>query len=505
MTPTDTLSRAAELRSLSLRGARSALFLALRERCRVRASLFAGLFLATLLPLSALDFPPIPPSPEAFRARRERFLAKLPPRSIAILRSAPTRLMSNDTDYLYRQDSDFYYLTGIDEPDTTAILRNDPADGKRYVLYVRPRDARREGYEGPRPGPQGAAAAYGADASYAGSELWNRLASWDPVSYRFSGYLAGAESLVFWGGDDGEWVRRFEEALQSVRDRDAGPAAVVDARGILHEMRLVKDEEEVRFLRRAAEMSARGHVLAMKAAAPGRWEFEVQQAHDGYCYSNGARRMAYPSVVGSGPNSVFLHWDKSDRQIQAGDVVLNDSGTEYGYYATDITRTYPASGRFSPEQRAVYEVVLDAQKQAMALVKPGTRHEEIEQKSARVQTEGLVRLGLLSGDVERLLREKAYRKLTRHGIVHWVGLDVHDKGGYEVGGVSRVLEPGMVFTIEPGIYVPANTAGVDPKWWNIGVRVEDTILVTREGYECLSCDAPKEIADVEKTVQSGRK
>ncbi len=413
--------------------------------------------------------------------------------------------MSNDTEYVYRPDSDFYYLTGIEEPDVTAVLRNDPSDGKRYVLFVKPRDARRESYEGPRTGPVEAPARYGADAAFSESELATRLASWDPVSYRFSGYLSEAQALFLWDGNDEEWARKFQETYRGVRNRDAGPGLAADAREILHEMRLVKDEEEIRFLRRAAEISARGQVLAMKAAQPGAWEFEVQSALDGYCYANGARRMAYPSIVGSGPNSVFLHWDKNNRRIEAGDVVLNDSGAEYGYYATDITRTYPASGRFSPEQRAIYEIVLDAQKQAMALVRPGARHDDVEEKCARVQTEGLLHLGLLSGDLESLLKSKGYRKRTLHGVSHWVGLDVHDKGSYETGGASRVLESGMVFTIEPGIYIPGNATGVDPKWWNIGVRIEDTVLVTPTGFDCLSCGAPREIDDVEKAVRAGKK
>jgi len=462
------------------------------------------LWLAPLL-LSSLDFPPLAPSPESFRARRERFLSKLPPKSIAVIHSAPERLMSNDTDYLYRQDSDFYYLTGIDEPDATAVLRNEPADGKRYVLFVKPRDARRESYAGPRAGPAEAPERYGADAAFPNADLAGKLASWDPVSYRFGGYLSEAQALFLWDGNDAEWARAFAETSRSVRNRDAGPGQQSDAREILHEMRLVKDEEEIRFLRRAAEISARGHVLAMKTAAPGVWEFEVQRALDGYCLGNGARRMAYPSIVGSGPNSCYLHWDKNDRKIEAGDVVLNDSGAEVGYYATDITRTYPASGKFSTEQRAIYEIVLDAQKQAMAKVKPGVRHEEIEQTCARIQTDGLLKLGLLSGDREELLKSKGYRKRTLHGVSHWVGLDVHDKGREMVEGASRPLEAGMVFTIEPGIYIPANSAGVDPKWWNIGVRIEDTVLVTADGFACLSCGAPREIADVEKAVQSGKR
>jgi Xaa-Pro aminopeptidase len=269
-------------------------------------------------------------------------------------------------------------------------------------------------------------------------------------------------------------------------------------------MRVVKDADEIALIRRATEISAKAHALAMKAAAPGRYEFEVQHALDSYCYANGVRRMAYPSIAASGPNSIYLHWDRNDRKIEDGDVILNDSGAEYGYYATDITRTYPANGRFSPEQRAIYEIVLAAQKAAMAEVRPGVPHERVGRAAARVQSEGLVRLGLLRGDAEALVRDNGHRVLTKHGISHWVGLDVHDVGRYATGRGSRLMEPGMVFTIEPGIYVPANFAGIDRKWWNIGVRVEDVVVVTPTGYECLSCSAPRELADVEAMVRSGK-
>lgn len=305
------------------------------------------------------------------------------------------------------------------------------------------------------------------------------------------------------GGDE-EWADALRASIAAMRARETGPSTLVDAGEIVHELRLVKDAGEIALVRRATELSGRGHVLAMQAAAPGRYEFEVQEAHDGYCYANGVRRMAYPSIVASGPNSVFLHWEKNDRRMSAGDVVLNDSGAEYRYYATDITRTYPASGRFTPAQRAIYDVVLAAQKAAFAAVRPGALHSEIGKASARVQTDGLVRLGLLKGDVEKLVRENGYKSLTKHGISHWVGLDVHDAGRYAVGGESRKLEPGMIFTIEPGIYVPEGMAGVDRKWWNIGVRIEDVVLVTENGYECLSCFVPREPAEVEKTVTSGR-
>jgi len=319
------------------------------------------------------------------------------------------------------------------------------------------------------------------------------------------GYLAGVEDLYLYDGGDEAWSAKFRAEFDPLKSERGGVlSTLVDARSIIHEMRLIKDAEDLRFIRRAAEMSARGHALAMGTAAPGKYEFEVQQALDGYCYRNGARRMAYPSITGSGPNSCILHYDQSSRQMKDGELLLNDSGAEYGEYATDITRTYPVNGHFSAEQRAIYEIVLAAQKAALALVKPGATHEDIEKKAAQVQTEGLLKLGLLSGDPAEILKNSAQRKLTLHGVSHWVGLDVHDVGSYGSPGKSRVLAPAMVFTIEPGIYIPANTPGVDSKWWNIGVRIEDTILVTADGAECLSCAAPREIADVEKAVQAGR-
>jgi Xaa-Pro aminopeptidase len=438
-----------------------------------------------------------------FRAHREKFLAKLPPNSIAILRAAPLRTMTNDVEYLYRQDSDFWYVTGIEDPEAIALLRPNADDGKKYVVFVKPHDRRLESYEGPRVGPAEAASAYGADAAFSVEEFPERLSRYDATSRTSSGYLAGAEKLYLSDGGDAGWAETLRDRIGGMRTREAGPSTVVDAREVIHEMRVVKDADEIALIRRATEISGRGHVLAMKAAAPGKYEFEVQQALDGYCSSNGARRMAYPSIAASGPDSVFLHWDRNDRQIQDGDVVLNDSGAEYGYYATDVTRTYPASGRFSAEQRAIYDVVLAAQKAAMAQIKPGAPFDRVGAAAARVQTEGLVKLGLLSGDVDKLVRENRHRVFTRHGISHWVGLDVHDAGRYTAGTASRPLEPGMVFTVEPGIYVGADS-GADRKWWNIGVRIEDVVLVTDAGYECLSCFVPREASEVEKTVQSGR-
>ncbi|HTR04666.1 MAG TPA: aminopeptidase P N-terminal domain-containing protein [Thermoanaerobaculia bacterium] len=449
---------------------------------------------------------PLTPDPAAFKARREKFMSMMAPKSIAVLRTAPTRVMTNDVHYPYRQDNDFYYLTGITEDDVTAVLRPDAPDGKKYVLFLRPRDLKREAWAGARVGPDEALAAYGADAAFPLKDFDSKMADFDRTTYKTSGYLIGAEKLYLSDGHDEGWMSTFDKSYQQLRAHDEGPASIVDARGIIHEMRLIKDAEELRFMRRAAEVSAQGHVKAMQAVAPGKWEFEVQEALDGWCSMNGVRRMAYPSIDGSGPNSCVLHYEDSSRQAKDGELFLNDSGAEYGMYATDITRTYPVNGHFSPEQKAIYEIVLDAQKKGMAIVKPGIPHDQIEATCALAQAEGLVKLGLLQGDPATLVKSMGHRKLTLHGVSHWVGLDVHDQSAYRgADGKSRVLEPGMVFTIEPGIYIPANTAGVDPKWWNIGVRIEDTVLVTKDGYDCLSCGAPREVVEVEKTVQSGKK
>ena len=476
-----------------------------RSAIGVRSSILGLLLFSAAVAALPLDAP-LKPDPAAFAARRQKFMAMLPPKSIAILRSAPTRVMTNDVNYPYRPDNDFYYLTGILEDDVTAVLRPDAADGKKYVLFLRPRDLRREAWAGVRVGPDEAVAAYGADAAFALKDFETKMADFDRTTYKMSGYLIGPEKLYLSDGHDIAWTTEFDKNYQQMRSHDEGPAAIVDARGLIHEMRLIKDAEDLRFLRKAAEVSAQGHVKAMQAAAPDKWEFEVQAALDGWCYANGVRRMAYPSIDGSGPNTCILHYEDSSRQAKDGELFLNDSGAEYGMYATDITRTYPVNGHFSPEQKAIYEIVLDAQKKAMAIVKPGIPHDEIEKTAALAQAEGLVRLGLLQGDPATLVKGMGHRKLTLHGVSHWVGLDVHDQCPYRgADGKSRLLEPGMVFTIEPGIYIPANTQGVNPKWWNIGVRIEDTVLVTKDGSDCLSCAAPRDVADVEKTVQSGRK
>jgi Xaa-Pro aminopeptidase len=316
-----------------------------------KAAAKAALALLCLLTAAGswgLDFPVLTPPPSMFRAHREAFLAKLPPGSVAILRSSPSRVFSHDTDYPFRQDSDFYYLTGLEEPDSIAVLRPHAPDGKRYVLYVRPHDPRREAYEGARPGPEGAVKVYGADAAFAVSDFAANASRFEPTTRSFSGFLAEVDRIYLCEGGDSAWGEKFRAEVEQMRQHDAGPATVVDAREIVHELRLVKDPDEIAILRQAAEISARAHALAMRAAAPGRYEFEVQQALDGYCLGNGAHRMAYPSIVGSGPNSTVLHWEKNDRRMNAGEVLLIDAGAEYGLYASrggDYSATLLTNGK----------------------------------------------------------------------------------------------------------------------------------------------------------------
>jgi Xaa-Pro aminopeptidase len=450
----------------------------------------------------ALDAPPIAAPTAMFAAHRQRLIAKMPAGSVAVFKSAPVTNLPGNVDFEYRQNSDSWWVTGFPDPESVAVLRKTDAPGGSLTLFIRQKDARREAYDGARPTPAEAAAATGADAAYVVDEVWTRLAAKDPKTGAWSGLLAGASSVLLSDGGDGEFAAKLKAAVAELKTGAAPAPAVTEARELVHELRLVKDDEEIKLLRRASELSGRAHVRAMREAAPGKYEFEVQAALDGYCLSQGARRMAYPSIAGSGPNALVLHYDKSTRQTREGELLLNDSACEYQYYASDITRTYPVSGKFTPEQRAVYDVVLAAQKAAIAAVKPGISRTEVEGIAARAQVEGLVKLGLLTGSVDDLVRNAAgHRRYTLHGVSHWVGLDVHDPGRPVVDGKPRPLEPGMIFTIEPGIYLP-QAGDVPPKYQGIGVRIEDVVLVTKDGVDCLTCFVPKEPEDVERTVTS---
>lgn len=457
-------------------------------------------FLSAAAARAAGPEPALPLPAEFFAGHRSAFLGKLPEGSIAVVYSAPEP--SVEVDSLYRGSSDFWYLTGLTEPGAVAVFDPAGADGHRYVLFVHPRDFQQEQWTGWRAGIDGARSEYHADAAFPIDDLPKEL----PKLWK------AARLLVFASGGDAAFRDRILEMWRSGDAQATSLRPAADAGPIVNAMRLVKDPTEQALLRRAAALSAQAHIAAMKAVRPGSYEYAVRAALENVCTAGGASRMAYPSIVGSGPNSVILHYERDDRKMNAGEMIVNDSACEYGMYAADVTRSYPVSGTFSPEQRAIYDIVLAAQKAGFAKVRPGAAFHEVHDATVEVVTDGLIRLGILRGDRSELMRTLAYTKFYPHGSSHWLGMNVHDVGSY---GFSRPdaarleryrtadtkLEPGMALTVEPGIYIRDHTDGVDPKWWNIGVRIEDDVLVTPAGMECLSCAAPREPADVEKTIR----
>jgi Xaa-Pro aminopeptidase len=452
--------------------------------------------LPTLVLGAAVD--PVIPSPAFFKGHRDRLLERLPTGSIAVLRTTSETDISAVTDP-YRPDSDFWHVTGFPEPDAVAVLRPDAADGKRYVLFVRPKNFEEEQWTGYRAGIEGAVKRYGADEAFPLSELWTR----------FQALASAATSLQYSDAGDS----RFRDQLLSAWDRGTSNATVLrpaaEIGPILHQLRLIKDDTEIAILRHATALSAEAHRIAMARARSGVPEYALKAVMVERCLAGGAARMAYAPIVGSGPNSVILHYDADDGVLAPGAMIVNDTACEYQMYSADITRSYPADGRFSAEQRAIYEIVLAAQKAGIATVRPGVAFSDVHMATARVVVEGLLKLGILSGDREQILKDRTYQKFYPHGSSHWLGLDVHDAGSYgypagvdrkeRYGKAATPLAPGMVLTVEPGIYVPEGST-TDKRWWNIGARIEDDILVTPTGSECLSCSAPREIADVEKAI-----
>ena len=463
-----------------------------------------------LLPLAvllgALATPaaaPPPPTAEWFAAHRAKFAAKLPAGSLAVFHAAPETSVETSPDP-YRQDSDFWYLTGLEEPEAIAVLVPAGAGGAaRYVLFVRPRDFAAEQWGGWRAGVDVAKTSYGATEAYPIGEFWTR----------FPALAAEATSLTYVSGADKEFAAKLLDAWSAGNGNATAPRPAADASPTLAEMRLVKDPVEIGLLREASRLSAEAHEAAMAQVAPGRGEWDLKAAMVGVCLSGRSTRMAYPPIVGSGRNSVILHYERDDERLADGAVIVNDTACEYGMYASDVTRSYPVSGKFSPDQRRLYDVVLAAQKAGFAAVKPGAAFHEVHDATVRVVVDGLLALGILSGDRDEILRTRAYQKFYPHGSSHWVGLNVHDAGSYRYpAGLSRLerygkaqtkLEPGMVLTVEPGIYVPEKSTS-DPRWRNLGIRIEDVVLVTADGMECLSCGAPREAADVERAIAAGR-
>jgi Xaa-Pro aminopeptidase len=412
-----------------------------------------------------------------FARRRRQFMRIIGKDAIAILPAAPVRHRNGDIEYAYRQDSHFHYLSGFPEPDAVAVLCPGRAQAE-YLLFVRERDTVRESWDGARAGTEGAVEIYGADDAFPIADideiLPGLLEQRSQIFYSMGTHLDFDPRLT-------GWVNGLRAQTRQV---GGGMQEFVALNHVLDDMRLYKSRPEQARLRRAAQIAVGAHRRAIRFARPGRMEYEVMAEVMHEFRSHNADASYHP-IVGGGANACVMHYRNNDQPLCDGDLLLLDAGCEHDFYASDITRTFPVSGRFTPVQRAVYEVVLEAQLAAIDKVRPGNHWNQPHEAAVRVITQGLVKLGLLKGTVAKLIREHQYQPFFNHRTGHWLGLDVHDVGDYKVGGEWRVLEPGMALTVEPGIYIRPS-ADVPKEFWNIGVRIEDDVLVTRHAPEVLT-------------------
>ena len=423
-----------------------------------------------------------------FAARRKRLMRTMRG-GAAVFAAGHEMLRNGDVHYEFRQSSTFYYLTGFTEPDAVAVLR--PGDEQPYVLFVRPRDPGRAVWDGPRAGVGGAVEEHGADAAYPLDKLDERLPR----------LLAGAGSVYFSLGSDDRVERIVTGMVERGRGSPMAVERIVDPSPLVARMRVVKSAQEVRLLQRAVDVTGAGIEAAIRATRPGMYEYQVQAVLEAEYRRLGSPRNGFPSIVAAGANSCILHYPQPRARIEDGDLLLIDTGAEVEYYGADITRTFPASGRFSRAQRAVYEVVLEAQQAAIETVAPGVRVEEVHNAALRLLVRGLRRLGVLEGRNDRLIRSGAHGPYFMHGTSHWLGLDVHDVGGYRAGEESVVLRPGMVLTVEPGLYFGPG-AKASRRLRGIGVRIEDDVLVTRGGRRNLSAAIPSDPGELEALAGS---
>ena len=426
-----------------------------------------------------------------FARRRKTLMRMVGEDGIAILPSAPVRVRSRDVEYRYRQDSDFYYLTGFAEPDAVAVLAPGRENGE-FVLFCRDRDKLKERWDGSRSGPDGAMANFSADDAF----------PIDDIDDILPGMLESRNCVYYTMGAYADFDQRITEWVKALRSRESSgvhtPHEFIALDHILHDMRLYKSRAEISAMRKAAKIAVTAHRRAMTVITPGMYEYEVEAE-----YVHEFRRhdatISYPPIVGGGANSCTLHYVDNNAELADGDLLLIDAGCEYDYYASDITRTVPVSGRFSAEQRAVYEIVLEAQLAAIEKTVKGNHWNDPHDAAVRIITKGLKKIGLLDGTVPKLIRDEAYREFFMHKTGHWIGMDVHDVGDYKVGDEWRFLEPGMVTTVEPGIYIPANRK-TPARWRNIGIRIEDDVAVTNNGPDVLSKGLEKEPDEIERLM-----
>jgi Xaa-Pro aminopeptidase len=427
-----------------------------------------------------------------FPRRRKRLMDMMGDDSIAIIPTAAVHIRNRDVEFQFRPDSDFYYLTGYPEPAAVALLIPGRANGE-YVLFCRERDKKMETWHGRRAGLEGACDIYGADDAFPIEDLDDIL----------PGLLEGRERIFYTMGNDQAFDQRVVSWVKQVRELSRSginaPDEFISLTHILHDMRLYKSRQEIMALKQAARISAKAHIRAMQVCRPGMMEYQIEAELIHEFMRNGARSAAYPPIVGGGENSCILHYTENSQELRDGDVLLIDAGAEYDCYASDVTRTFPVNGEFTREQRAIYEIVLAGQTAAIEQVQPGNHWNDPHDAAVEVMTEGLLELGILKGTKKKIIGDQSYTRFYMHRTGHWLGMDVHDVGDYKVDGDWRMLETGMVMTIEPGLYF-APVKGLAKKWWNIGIRIEDDVLVTKTGHEILSNHAPKTIDEIEKIM-----
>jgi Xaa-Pro aminopeptidase len=430
-----------------------------------------------------------------YGTRRSRIIENMLPKSIAILPGGCQKYRNADTEYSFRQESNFYYLTGFCEPKSLLVLLKKSASETQFILFCQSHDSESEVWTGKKVGLKGAVEQFGADKAYLFDDL-------DRVMPEL---LENTNEIFYSLGRHAAWDERVTGWLNRVRAQKKvgveAPNVFRDLSGIIHEARLFKSADEIKLMKKASEISANAHVELIKFCKPDMMEYEIEALFLYECVRQGCRSMAYPSIVGGGKNACTLHYGVNNAALKSGDLVLVDAGGEYQNYAADITRTFPVNGQFTEDQKSLYQLVLKAQLAAIDLVRPETRWDILQETIVTILVQGLVALGILKGDVKTLMQAEAYRKFYMHGSGHWLGLDVHDVGEYKIEAQYRNLKPGMVLTVEPGIYIADGELSVDKRWWGIGIRIEDDVLVTENGHEVLTKSAPKTVEEIQQLMK----
>lgn len=433
-----------------------------------------------------------------FELRRDRLAQQMGPNSIAIIETSPVAYRNRDADYKFRADSSFFYLTGFAEPEAVAVIETtDTVDDYTYSLFCRERNREMEIWNGYRAGIDGAIEDFEADEAYAidllDEEILEKLLNKERLYYRI-GHRAEFDAKV------SQWIK---QADAQQRRGNGSPSQVLQLDRIVDEMRLIKSDQEIKLMQIASTISAAAHTRAMQQARPDMMEYALE-AELNYVFGQHGCVPSYNSIVGGGENACILHYVENNKPLNSGDLVLIDAACEYEFYASDITRTFPVNGKFSPEQKALYEIVLAAQYAAIDAVKIGNAYREPHEVAVRILTQGLIDLGLLKGDLNELIETEAFRQFYMHGTGHWLGMDVHDVGSYKADGEWRAYEEGMVVTVEPGLYIAPDDESVDPKWRGIGIRIEDDVVATQQGPLVLTKDVVKEIADIEQLMAQAK-